>query len=72
MHSVWTSLSSLLALATLAYADCSTVAPGASDSFSGTFQLAAVGSTGTTSPLYLINSLTVPETGYHVLSVCTS
>ena len=64
-------LSCLVGLAASANADCSTLGEGASDSFSGSFQLAAYNpATGTTTALHLINYLTVPETGFHLLSVC--
>jgi hypothetical protein len=64
MRSVWTHLCGILALASSVYADCS-------QSLSGTFQLAAYDAVAeTTTSLYLVNFLTVPETAFHVLSVC--
>lgn len=61
------SIISTLAVAALAYADCSSL--GGSDSFSGSFRLAAYDATaGTTTTLTLANSLTVPMTSFYVLS----
>lgn len=70
MLSVWKSLASLLAVTASAYADCSAVGTGASDSFSGNFRLAAYDAAAeTTTTLTLANSLTVPMTSFFVLSV---
>ena len=62
------SLLSTLAVAALAYADCSSL--GGSDSFPGSFTLGAYDATaGTTTTLTLANSLTVPMTAFYILSV---
>lgn len=70
MPSTWKSLLALLAAATSAFADCSSLGSGASDSYSGSFKFVAFdAAAGTNHTLTLANSLTAPGTSFYILSV---
>ena len=59
-----------LAAAVSAYASCSSLGSGATDTLLGEFTFAArdpVADTAT--PLHLINVITIPMAGFHLLSV---
>ena len=59
-----------LAAAVSAYASCSTLGPGATDTLPGQFTFAAYdASSGTTTPLHILLAYTQPGASYHVLSV---
>ncbi|KAI0814782.1 hypothetical protein BC629DRAFT_1588485 [Irpex lacteus] len=63
----FTLLSSLAAAVTAVLADCSSLGSGASNAVSGTFNLAAFNpATNVTSPLHVLNAVTIPLTTYHV------
>ncbi|KIP04344.1 hypothetical protein PHLGIDRAFT_36991 [Phlebiopsis gigantea 11061_1 CR5-6] len=69
MPSTWKSFVTLLAAATSAFADCSSLGSGASDSFPGSFKFVAFDpAAGTNQSLTLANSLTAPGTSFYILS----
>jgi hypothetical protein len=60
-----------LAAAATAYADCSSLGPGATSTVSGRFNLAAYNvASGTTTALHILQAVTIPYTSYHIVGVC--
>ncbi|PSS29770.1 hypothetical protein PHLCEN_2v2918 [Hermanssonia centrifuga] len=64
-----TSLLILLTAVAVAYAQCSSLGTGATSSITGDFTISAYNSvTATTTPLNLVNVVTVPHTSFYILA----